>query len=87
MERFPPESVEDIAAYDLGECVEGYTEQKPDEPEPGANRSPAYRWGWQNRKRDRQPEDDGFGYLRQAYIEFRKGAIGSIKVSASERSL
>lgn len=39
------------------------------DPEPGANRSPGFRWGWMNRKRDSQREDDGFDSVRRAYIE------------------
>lgn len=76
MPRFPPQAGADIAAYDLEECVAGYSEQRADEPEPGANRSPAYRWGWQNRKRDRQAADDGFDGLRSAYLQERRNTAG-----------
>jgi len=61
---FPPCSWRDIEAYDHNEVVEGYAGWRPDDPEPGPNRSPSFRWGWTNAKRDRSREDDGFDGIR-----------------------
>jgi len=49
--------------------VAGYMEQEPGDPAPGPNHAPGYRWGWQNRVRDRQHGDDGFDTLRFANIK------------------
>lgn len=65
---FPPRDAWDIAAYDDDECVSGYRDCRPDDPPPGGNHSPAYRWGWLNRQRDRSRDDDGFDRMRQAYV-------------------
>jgi hypothetical protein len=71
---FPPRDGIDVAAYDTDEVVAGYRESRPDDPEPGDNRSPAYRWGWQNRKRDSLRHDDGFDFARRAYFDLRRRA-------------
>lgn len=62
---FPPRVAEDVDAYDHREMVDGYMEYKPDDPFPGDNRSPAYRWGWQNGHRDHSDGDDGYDFLRR----------------------
>jgi hypothetical protein len=49
---FPPTCWQDIAAYDTDEVVQGYRDWRPDDPEPGPNHSPGYRWGWANMKAD-----------------------------------
>ena len=64
---YPPRCAEDIHAYDGKETVAGYSEYCPSDPFPGANRSPAYRWGWQNCHRDNGHEDD-YDWLRYDYI-------------------
>lgn len=65
---YPPRSARDIAAYDQTECEAGYLDCRPNDPAPGENRSPAFRWGWANRCRDRSREDDGFDAMRRAYF-------------------
>ena len=65
---FPPKCIEDIMSYDANETVAGYREYRPDEPAPGPNRAPGYRWGWTNRKRDVTGEPDDFIALRYEYI-------------------
>ncbi len=69
---YPPRNLFDIAAYDLEEVFDGYMAQEADEPLPGDNHSPAYRWGATNNLRDRQIDDDGFDGLRQAYLAARR---------------
>ncbi len=71
---FPPRHEWDLAAYDADEAMEGFFDQEPGDPPPGDNRSPSYRWGWANRARDRQIEDDGFDHIRHAYIALRRSA-------------
>ena len=68
---FPPRNEWDVAAYPDDDVVEGYREWRPDDPEPGENRSPGYRWGWANGRRDRQGGDDGYDRVRQAYIQLK----------------
>jgi hypothetical protein len=65
---FPPETWEHIAMYPDDDVTAGYRDWRPDDPPPGPNRSPGYRWGWANARRDRTKEDDGFGAVRHAYI-------------------
>lgn len=65
---FPPTCIEDIMSYDADEVMAGYREYRRDDPEPGDNRSPGYRWGWTNRKRDVTYEPDPFIELRYEYI-------------------
>lgn len=67
-DAFPPRDEWEVLAYDVDEMVAGYREYRPDDPEPGANRSPAYRWGWANRRKDSTGEPDGFEEIRQAFI-------------------
>ncbi len=69
---FPPRDEWDIAAYPNDEVVAGYIEYSPDEIAPGGNRSPAYRWGWLNRRRDATGEPDGFDNVRHAYIRISR---------------
>ena len=65
---FPPRDEWDIAAYDPDQCMAGYREHHLDDPAPGENHHPAYRWGWANRRRDTVPEPDGYESLRSKYI-------------------
>jgi hypothetical protein len=66
---FPPRDKWDVAAYETDELVAGYREYRPSDPEPGANRrSPAYRWGWVNRRKDSTCIPDGFEGIRSEYI-------------------
>jgi len=69
---FPPRDDWDVAAYDTDEVVAGYREHRPDDPAPGDNRSPAYRWGWANCRRDMTHEPDGLDGVRHAYIELSR---------------
>ncbi|TPM25696.1 hypothetical protein [Mesorhizobium sp. B2-3-4] len=65
---FPPRDEWDIAAYDTDEVVAGYREYRPEEPQPGENRSPAYRWGWANRRKDMTHQPDGLEDVRRIFI-------------------
>mgnify|MGYP001606863796 CR=1 FL=1 len=69
---FPPRDEWDIAAYDTDEVAAGFLEYSADEPNPGPNRTPGYRWGWLNRRRDTTHEPDGFELLRFAYIRMAR---------------
>jgi len=69
---FPPRDEWDIAAYPTDEIVAGYRDHRHDDPEPGPNHSPGYRWGWTNRRRDVTHEPDGFEPLRYAFIELSR---------------
>lgn len=69
---FPPRDEWDIAAYDTDEVVAGYREHRIDDPVPGPNRSPAYRWGWANRRRDGTHQPDGLELQRRAYIDLTR---------------
>jgi hypothetical protein len=69
---FPPRDAWDVASYDLDECVAGYRDYRPDDPAPGANHSPAYRWGWINRRKDTTREPDGFEHIRSAFIAMER---------------
>lgn len=77
MGEFPPRSWEDIAAYDTDESVAGYREHRPDDPPPGPNRSPGYRWGWTNRRKDMTGVPDGFESIRRDY--YRETGLGQTK--------
>lgn len=69
---FPPRTAWDIAVYDQDECVAGYRDYRPDDPPPGANHSPAYRWGWTNRRRDITGASDGFEGLRYEFFQMTR---------------
>lgn len=72
---FPPRDVWDIAAYDPNELIAGFLDHRPDDPEPGPNRSPSFRWGWSNRRRDMTgAPDDGYDALRHAYLRMMRRA-------------
>lgn len=71
---FPPRTAFDIAAYEQDECVAGFMGWRPDDPVPGDNHSPSYRWGWTNAARDHSSSDDGYDGLRFAFIELRRAA-------------
>ncbi len=68
MATYPPTCWQDIAAYDLAECMEGFIEFQAGDPEPGDNRSPSYRWGWANAASDAAMIPDRFYQLRRQYI-------------------
>ncbi len=68
---FPPTCAEHVNAYDKAEVVQGYLAFDAQDPMPGSNHSPAYRWGWQNRFRDHQRDDDGYDAVRRAYLRER----------------
>ena len=68
---FPPRSADDIETYDQSELLAGFMEFKVDDPFPGENRSPAYRWGWQRGFKDHGGKDE-FDHLRRAVIERAK---------------
>jgi hypothetical protein len=61
---FPPRLANDVFFYDDLDIVEGYRDFRPGDPEPGANRSPGYRWGWPNRRYDSTGDDGGLGRVR-----------------------
>lgn len=69
---FPPRDEWDIAAYEDDEVVAGYREHSLSDLPPGNNRSPSYRWGWTNARRDRTHEPDGFEPVRYAYISMTR---------------
>jgi len=71
---YPPRDEWDIAAYDPGDMIDGFSAQDPSMPVPGDNRSPAYRWGATNRIRDHKGEDDGFDEIRHAWLHMRRSA-------------
>ena len=77
MAEFPPKHWTDIFAYYEDEVVAGYREYRPDEPEPGPNRSPGYRWGWANRKGDTTGEPDGLDHVRRDYIRATPGPFAT----------
>lgn len=66
--QFPPRDEWDVLAYDEDELVAGYRSYRPDDPEPGGNHSPAFRWGWVNRRKDSTRIPDGFEGIRSAFI-------------------
>lgn len=71
---FPPRDAWEIAAYPTDDVVLGYMEHRLDDPVPGDNRSPGYRWGWANRRRDVTHEPDGFDAVRRAYFKLPRRA-------------
>jgi len=48
----PPRTYADIAGMDRIELMAGYIGYDAGDPEPGANHSRAYWWGWHNRRND-----------------------------------
>src|SRR5262245_299605 len=57
---FPPRDAFDVFAYDDDEVINGYLDgHRDDDIEPGPNHSPAYRWGWLNRRPDHQEARGG----------------------------
>lgn len=71
---FPPRDEWDIAAYEHDEVVAGFRGWCPDDPIPGDNHSPSYRWGWTNAARDHASCDDGYDGIRAAFIELSRRA-------------
>lgn len=69
---FPPRDEWDVAAYSRDDIVDGYREYRHDDVEPGENRSPSYRWGWANAKKDSTNEPDGYEKIRYAYIRLSR---------------
>lgn len=68
---FPPRDGRDVLAYDHAEVLAGYTSFERGDLVPGANHSPAFRWGWQNRQRD-TGQDDGFDHIRRDFFRHRR---------------
>ena len=66
MTPWPPQTVDDILAMDHDEVVDGYTSYEHDDPEPGPNRTPGFRWGWFNRCADMTHVQDEHYPLRRA---------------------
>lgn len=75
--KYPPETWQDIVAYDDAECLEGYMDCREGDPEPGDNRSPSYRWGWITRAEDRTGTAGHFYWLRREYA--REMGIGKVR--------
>lgn len=69
---FPPRDEWDVAAYEADDVVAGYREHTIYEKPPGDNRSPGYRWGWANARKDVTRTDDGFELVRSAYIQMTR---------------
>lgn len=65
---YPPQCAAEVAAYDLDDLHQGYSEFVVGDELPGENHSAAYRWGALNRQRDRSGTPDGFDHLRHAAI-------------------
>lgn len=65
---FPPTAPEHIESYPDDDVVSGYRDHCIDDPEPGPNRSPGYRWGWLNARKDATGEADGHEWVRGAFI-------------------
>jgi hypothetical protein len=76
---FPPASSVDVFFYSDDEIVAGYRDYRPRDPEPGANRSPGYRWGWSNARYDRTGQDGGLASIR---AEVAKGPLAESGMSA-----
>ena len=68
MTTFPPTEWWHIFEYDDDEIVAGYRDYRPGDPEPGANHSDGYRWGWINGRKDTTHAPDGYEPVRYAYI-------------------
>lgn len=71
---FPPRDEWDVAAYPTDDVVEGYRDHCISDPAPGENRSPGYRWGWANARKDASCQWDGFEDIRFAYIRMVRAA-------------
>ena len=71
---FPPRDEWDIVAYPTDDVVAGYREHRLDDPEPGENRAPGYRWGWANAQKDATHIPDGMEEMRYAYIRMSRQA-------------
>lgn len=69
---FPPRDEWDIAAYQTDEVVAGYREYCINDPAPGPNHAPGYRWGWANCRRDVTREPDGLDHVRHAFIDLSR---------------
>lgn len=67
-EVFPPRDEWDIAAYPADDIVAGYWDHNINDPAPGDNRSPGFRWGWMNARKDATHQRDGFEQIRRNYI-------------------
>lgn len=69
-DRQPVSTLEDLAAMDEDEMLEGYRDGLADEPEPGDNRSRAYWHGWRNGMSDkgRRAIDDAQRKLARATV-------------------
>jgi hypothetical protein len=69
-QSFPPKTVEEVMGLDAYECYEGFASYEANGPEPGENRSVAFRWGWWCRHGDHTGEDPlNLRFLRRAVVE------------------
>lgn len=71
---FPPRDEWDVLHYNDDEVVDGYLEHRIGDIPPGPNRSPAYRWGWTNGRKDASGEDDGYEDIRRAFFRLLSNA-------------
>jgi len=69
---FPPRDEWDVAAYKTDEVVDGYRSHSIYDDFPGNNRDPGFIWGWMNARRDASGVDDGFEFIRSAYIRMER---------------
>lgn len=69
---YPPRDAWDVAAYPTDDCVAGYRDHRIDEPIPGGNHAPGYRWGWVNSRKDATGIPDGFEGIRSAYFDLER---------------
>lgn len=71
---FPPRDAWEIAAYDTDEVVAGYLSYRAADADmpPGENHSPAFRWGWTNKRKDVTGIPDGFEGVRSAFIQMSR---------------
>ena len=69
---FPPRDEWDIASYDTEDVVSGYREHSVNDTMPGDNRAPGYCWGWLNARKDATGHDDGYEFIRSAYIRMER---------------
>ncbi len=58
----------DVYAYADDDVVAGYLDAQTNEPTPGLNHAPGYRWGWANRIKYRTHQNDGLDGVRDEYI-------------------
>jgi hypothetical protein len=69
MTRAPARTLEEVAAFDAAEIMEGYRDGRANEP-CGDNRSPSYWHGWRNGRVDggHAPKDEAQAALAREYV-------------------